>query len=432
VRFENVALIVSPATRPMPSHVLDHISLGKIVQIRERLLDAQAAGAKVYRFESGDPSFSVAPHILAALSDAAARGQTHYVATSGIPALRSAIRRKLERVNDIPLASDDAVFVTNGAMHALFATFEALLDPGDEVILPDPMWTEVAEHVRLAGSYAVGVPLHEADGYVYDPDAVARHVTQRTKAIFLNTPHNPTGAVIDRDRLRALLDIAHKKGLWVVSDEAYEDVIYAPNTHHSAAAVARTISRDLAERVVSVYSFSKSHAMSGLRVGYIATQSAQLQERLPKVLRCSINGVNSVAQWAATAALEGPREHLEAMRAEYLVRRDIMLGALKGIDGVRPFTPQGAFYLWVALDPSLYARLGVADANELSDVLASLGVGSAPGEAFGEHAKDAIRFAYSCDTTMVREGAQVLRALLTGERPLKAGAASSARAGATV
>jgi len=319
------------------------------------------------------------------------------------------------------------VFVTNGAMHALFATFEALLDPGDEVILPDPMWTEVAEHVRLAGAYAVGVPLHEADGYVYDPDAVAKHVTQRTKAIFLNTPHNPTGAVLDRERLRAILEVAHKKDLWVVSDEAYEDIIYEPNKHHSAAAVARTISPELAARVVSVFSFSKSHAMSGLRVGYIATPDAQLQDRLPKVLRCSINGVNSLAQWAATAALEGPRDHLEAMRGEYLVRRDVMLGALRGIDGVRPFTPQGAFYLWVALDPTVYTRLGVADANELSDTLASLGMGSAPGDAFGEHARDALRFAYSCDTAMVREGSVVLRALLTGERPLKPFQASDER-----
>src|SRR5688500_7666087 len=112
----------------MPSHVLDNISLGKIVKIRERLLDAQAAGTKVYRFESGDPSFSVAPHVLAALQDAAARGQTHYVATSGIPALRAAIARKLERVNDIRVG-EEGVFVTNGAMHALFATFDALLDP---------------------------------------------------------------------------------------------------------------------------------------------------------------------------------------------------------------------------------------------------------------------------------------------------------------
>jgi aspartate aminotransferase len=175
----------------MPSHVLDHISLGKIVQIRERLLVAQAAGRTVFRFESGDPSFAPAPHVVAALADAAARGQTHYPPNNGIPPLRSAIRRKLEQVNGIALPDEEGIYVTNGSMHGLFVTFSSLLDAGDEVILPDPMWTEVAENVRLAGGYAVGVPLSAADGYAYDPDAIARHVTLRTKAIFVNTPHNP-------------------------------------------------------------------------------------------------------------------------------------------------------------------------------------------------------------------------------------------------
>lgn len=402
----------------MSSHVLDHLSLGKIVQIRERLLAAQAAGRTVYRFESGDPSFAPAPHVVAALADAAARGQTHYPPNSGIPALRRAIRRKLEQVNGIALPDDDCAYVTNGSMHGLFVTFTSLLDAGDEVILPDPMWTEVAENVRLAGGVAVGVPLRAADGFAYDPAAIARAVTLRTKAIFVNTPHNPTGAVIDRERLLAILRLADARGLWVISDEAYEDIIYPPHRHHSLAALAQQQVPAVAERVVSLWSFSKSHAMSGLRVGYLVTTSAALRDRIPKVLRCSINGVNSVAQWAATAALEGPRDHLEAMRAEYAVRRDVMLGALSGIDGVRPFHPGGGFYLWCELDPSLYARLGVRDADELSSRLADAGVGSAPGDAFGQQCRDAIRFAYSCDTEMVRAGAPVLRAFLTGERPL--------------
>lgn len=401
----------------MPSHVLDHLSLGKIVQIRERLLTAQAAGRTVYRFESGDPSFAPAPHVLAAMADAATRGQTHYPPNNGIPALRTAIRRKLGQVNGIELADEDGIFVTNGSMHGLFVTFAALLDPADEVILPDPMWTEVAENVRLAGGVVVGIPLDAADGYVYDPDAITRRITLRTKAIFVNTPHNPTGAVADRERLLAILRIADERGLWVVSDEAYEDVIYAPNVHHSLLALAQRHVPGVADRVVSLWSFSKSHAMSGLRVGYTVTTNAELRDRFPKVLRCSINGVNSLAQWGATAALEGPHDHVAAMRAEYAVRRDIMLDALGGIDGVQPFVPRGGFYLWCALDPSLYDRLGVRDADALSTRLAAAGIGSAPGDAFGERCKDAIRFAYSCSTEMVRAGAPVLRALLTGKSP---------------
>jgi aspartate aminotransferase len=268
----------------MPSHVLDHISLGKIVQIRERLLSAQAAGRTVFRFESGDPSFAPAPHVIAALADAAARGQTHYPPNSGIPALRAAVRGKLSRLNQVELPDEDGIYVTNGSMHGLFVTFSALLDPADEVILPDPMWTEVAENVRLAGGVAVGVPLRAADGYVYDPDAIAARVTLRTKAIFVNTPHNPTGAVADRERLLAILRLADARGLWVVSDEAYEDVIYPPHAHHSLLALARRHAPAVADRMVSLWSFSKSHAMSGLRVGYAVTTSAELRTASP---RCS-------------------------------------------------------------------------------------------------------------------------------------------------
>jgi hypothetical protein len=240
---------------------------------------------------------------------------------------------------------------------------------------------------------------------------------------------------MERERLLAVLRIADERGLWVVSDEAYEDVIYAPHRHHSLLALAQRHVPGIVGRMVSLWSFSKSHAMSGLRVGYLVTMDPELRDRIPKVLRCSINGVNAPAQWAATAALEGPRDHLEGMRAEYARRRDVMLGALGGIEGVRPFVPGGGFYLWCELDPSLYARLGVHDADELSRRLAAQGVGSAPGDAFGESCKDAIRFAYSCATEMVERGAPVLRALLAGERPLDGAAAAAepvSAAGATL
>ena len=158
--------------------------------------------------------------------------------------------------------------------------------------------------------------------------------------------------------------------------------------------------------------------MSGLRVGYIVTRAPLLHDRIPKLLRCTINGVNSLAQWGALAAVTGSREPLAAMRAEYAKRRDLLLGALTGIEGVRPFAPRGAFYMWVELDPSLYARLGVEDADDLSRALAEQGIGSAPGDAFGRSCNDAIRFAFSCDTEMVREGSAALRRALTGETPL--------------
>jgi aspartate aminotransferase len=396
------------------SHPLDQISLGKIVQIRERLIKSQAEGKQVFRLESGDPSFSVAPHVLAAVERAGAAGKTHYVPNNGIPELRRALAEKLVHKNGLRDVTGDDVFLTNGAMHALYATFGALLMTGDEVIIPDPMWTEVAENIRLAGGVPVGVQLHAAQDFEYDPDAIEAAITDRTVAIFLNTPHNPTGAVLSERTLRRLADLAEKHDLWLVSDEAYEDVIYAPHVHHSIASLAP----ERADRIVSVFSFSKSHAMSGLRVGYIVTSAPILHDRLPKLLRCTINGVNSLAQWAALAAVTGDQAPLAEMRAEYLLRRDLMIDALTGIDGVRPFTARGAFYAWAQLDPSLYARLGVRDADELSDRLAGQGIGSAPGSAFGEASADAIRFSFSCATSMVREGAAAVRAALSSREAL--------------
>ena len=394
------------AAERLAPHRLDEISFGKIVQIRESLLTAQAKGARVVRFESGDPSFAVAPHVLDAIAAAAAAGKTHYVPNDGIPELRSALAEKLRTKNGIVGATAHDVFLTNGAMHALYVAFAALLANGDEVIIPDPMWTEVAENIRLAGGRPVRVPLSASDAFAYDPEAIAAAVTPSTRAIFVNSPHNPTGAVLPRETLMAIVDIAREHGLWIVSDEAYEDVVYEPYAHRSIASLAG----DWAEQVISVYSFSKSHAMSGLRTGYIVAKPALLKSRIQKLLRCTINGVNSLAQWGALAAVTGPQDHLASMRAEYTVRRDILVEALRGIEGVRPFTPHGAFYLWAELDPDLYKRLGVADADALSARLAQDGIGSAPGSAFGESCRDAIRFAFSCDTAMVREGAALLSA----------------------
>lgn len=395
----------------LSANKLDAISFGKIVQIREKLLKAQAGGAKVVRFESGDPSFSVPPHVLDAIAAAGAAGKTHYVPNDGIPELRKALAEKLRTKNGIAGIEPTDVYLTNGAMHALYVTFGSLLAEGDEVIIPDPMWTEVAENIRLAGATPVRVIVDAAHDYAYDPEAIAASITPRTRAIFVNSPHNPTGAVAPRETLEEIVAIARDNDLWIVSDEAYEDVLYAPYVHHSIASLAG----DWAPRVISVFSFSKSHAMPGLRTGYLVTKSAVLQERVQKLLRCTINGVNSLAQWGALAAVTGPQDHLPAMRAEYAVRRTLMFDALSGIPGVRPFNPHGAFYMWAELDPSLYRTLGISGADELSERLAGAGIGSAPGDAFGEHCADAIRFAFSCSTEMVRNGAAQLRAALTGE-----------------
>ncbi len=261
-------------TEKLPAHRLDSISFGKIVQIREGLLRAQAAGKRVIRFESGDPSFSIAPHVAEAIQVAMRAGKTHYVPNDGIPELRAALAEKLRQKNGIKGAKAEEVFLTNGAMHALYVTFGALLEPGDEVILPDPMWTEVAENVKLAGGTPVGVPVRAEEGYAYRPEAIEAAITPRTRAIFVNTPHNPTGAVMPRETLQAILALARAHDLWIVSDEAYEDVIYEPHVHHSLASLAGDWAPRVDQRLLLLQEPRDERAAHGLSAHRLAAAAA--------------------------------------------------------------------------------------------------------------------------------------------------------------
>jgi aspartate aminotransferase len=228
------------------SHIVDSVSLGAIVQVRDRLLKQQAQGVPVLRLESGDPSFDVPPHVAEAMAKALRDGHTHYTASTGIPSLREAVARKVTAENRLPNAGPDDVMVTNGAMHGLYILFAAMLEPGDEVIVPDPMWTEAVDNVRLAGGVPVPVPLDSARGYQYDVAAIDAAVTARTKAVFVNTPHNPTGAVAPRETLASLADLAARHDLLLVSGEAYEHFLFDGLAHVSLgslpAARGRTVS----------------------------------------------------------------------------------------------------------------------------------------------------------------------------------------------
>ena len=386
------------------SHILDLVSLGAIVQVRDRLLDQQAKGRKVLRLESGDPSFDIPAHVREAMEKALRDGLTHYTASTGIPPLREAILRKVTSENGLSVPGADNIVVTNGAMHGLYVLFRAMLDAGDEVILPDPMWTEIAENIRLGGGTPVPVRLHPENGYQYDPDEIESAITPRTRAIFVNTPHNPTGAVASRGTLERIAAIAANHNLTLVSDEAYEHVIYDGQKHTSLGSLPAAQGR-----TVSVYSMSKTYAMSGLRLGYLVVTDTLLLERLKKLVRCTINGVNSVTQYGAVAALNGPQDATRAMAAEYQSRRDMLFAALEESPYLEAFKPGGAFYLWAKMKPDWPGYQGKADDWSMTNYLIDrVGVGSAPGSAFGPAGAGHIRFAFSCSTEQVREAAGLI------------------------
>ncbi len=391
------------------SHILDSVSFGAIVQVRDRLLEQQAAGRRIFRLESGDPSFDTPPHVREATALALAKGHTHYTASTGIQPLREAIVLKVRRDNRLPIDRADQAIVTNGAMHGLYLTFRALLDPGDEVVLPDPMWTEIAENVRLAGGVPVRCPLDFDAPVPYSAAAIERHLSPRTKAVFLNTPHNPTGAVIPKEELERVVELAARRDLRIVSDEAYEHVIFDGREHVSIGSLPGA-----EERTITLFSTSKSYAMSGLRVGYIVSRDAHFLERVKKLLRCTTNGVNSISQHGATAALTGPQEATKAMRDEYQARRDMLLRGLAGLTVLHPVVPQGSFFLWARIDPSWRGYQGASDDWAMTNYLIDRGgVGSSPGTAFGPSGERCVRFAFSCDSRQVEGAVDVVRGLLS-------------------
>jgi aspartate aminotransferase len=270
------------------------------------------------------------------------------------------------------------------------------------------MWTEIAENIRLGGGVPVPVQLAEQQGYQYDIPAIEAAITPKTRAIFVNTPHNPTGAVASREILQGIASLAEKYKLYLVSDEAYEHVIFDSWQHVSLGSLPGA-----QERTLTAFSMSKSYAMSGLRVGYLVVPDGHLLLRLKKLVRCTINGVNSATQYGAAAALDGPQDETHRMARVYQERRDILFEALKGAPYIKPFKPSGTFYLWTRILPDWPGYKDKQDDwSKVNYLVDPAGISSSPGSAFGEAGVDHIRFAFSCSTEQVTEAAGLLTELL--------------------
>lgn len=396
----------------MPSHVLDMIPSSSIVAIRDRLLEMQARGQPVIRMESGDPSFSMPDHIREAIEKALRDGHTHYVASTGVPKLREAAWHKLRQENKIPVRDPGHVLITNGGMHGLYIAFRSLCAPGDQVIVPDPTWPETVEHIRLAQAVPVPCPLDFKRGGYYDPDRIAALVNSQTRAIVINTPHNPTGTIVAPSVLARILEIAEQNDLYVISDEAYEHIVFDDQRHVSIGSLAGA-----GERVISVYSFSKSYAMSGLRLGYVATNDLNLKERMAKMIRCTCNGINAALQYGGVAALQGPSDSISQMRAEYEKRRDLLWQGLKSLPIFEVMKPVGAFYLWARISPEWSGYNGKNDSWAMTNFLIDRGaIGSSPGICFGATGEHWLRFSFSCATEQVIQAVQKINNLFLWER----------------
>ena len=371
------------------------------VQAKAKAL--RARGVDVISFGAGEPDFDTPERIKAAAIEAMRRGETKYTEVAGIPELRAAVCAKLKRDNGLEYEPDD-VLVSCGAKHTLFNMAVAILNPGDEVLIPSPYWVSYPEQARLVGGVSVGVLTREGTGFDLDPERLAAAVTPRTKAIVLNSPNNPTGAVFSVQALEAVARLAVEADLLVVSDECYEALTFE-GRHVSIAALGP----DVKARTLVINTCSKAYAMTGWRIGYAAGPRALIRAMTDVQSQVTSNP-SSVAQWAAVEALAGPQDEVRTMVAEFDRRRHLIVDGLNRLDGVACARPRGAFYAFANVS-GLFGRssAGAAGTTRLGgslDVAAFLleaaRVAVVPGLDFGSDAH--VRLSYATSDALIREG----------------------------
>jgi len=401
----------------MGTHI-DSIPSSGIIRIR----DMMYAVADPYRLDQGDVSFDAPDTVKAGMRQAIDENRSHYAQTGGLPRLRELLADKLRRKNGVPVGGPDEVFVTNGGVHGLYLAFQALLEPGDEVVVPDPQWPQTVGTIVAAHGVPVRCPLHESLNWRLDVDEVASLITPRTRAIYLNSPHNPTGGVLTRQDIEALAGLARDRGLWLVSDEAYEDVMFE-GEHVSPASLP-----GMYGRTISVFTFSKSYAMTGLRLGYLAVKDAALGDRVMKMLVFTTNNVNPVVQHGGIAGLEGSQDVVGRYRQELVARRDLFYAGIEALGGVfsgRP--PAGAFYAFLAIDPTWRRRASrpapaAGDSSQpaslswmLAEYLIRQGrIGCVPGADFGPRGEGFLRFCFARDRSELTGALGAMTELFSG------------------
>ncbi|MBD2186482.1 pyridoxal phosphate-dependent aminotransferase [Aerosakkonema funiforme] len=355
----------------------------------------KATGIDVCSFSTGEPDFDTPEHIKAAAKQALDEGKTKYGPAAGEPKLREAIAHKLKTENHLAYSADN-VIVTNGGKHSLFNLILALIDPGEEVIIPAPYWLSYPEMVRLASGEPIIVPTDEKNNYKITPEQLRQAITPKTRLFILNSPSNPTGVVYTPDEIKALAEVVVEKDIWVVSDEIYEKIIYDGAEHLSIGAV----SPQAFDRTLISNGFAKGYSMTGWRIGYLAGP-VEIIKAASTIQGHSTSNVCTFAQYGAIAALTSPQDCVEEMRQAFAKRRQVMLERLRAIPGLSCPTPDGAFYLFINISKTGLTSLEFCDA-----LLENQQVAAIPGIAFG--ADDCIRLSYATDMSTIEKGMERL------------------------
>jgi aspartate aminotransferase len=373
---------------------LDTVPFSGIIRIRDMMYSVKDP----FRLDQGDVSFDAPDTVKEAMRRAIDENRSHYLQTTGLPRLLELLAEKLRTKNRIPVASPDHIMVTTGGIHGGFITCQALLEPGDEVIIPDPEWPPCAGNIRAAHGVPVPCALHESLGWRYDLDELESKIGSRTRAIYVNSPNNPTGGVLTRADVEAIVALAERRGLWIISDEAYEDVLFDNAEHISPASLPGAY-----DRTISLFTFSKTYAMTGLRLGYVAAKDAVLRDRMKKALFYTASNISSVVQFGGIGALEGSQECVTAFRKELNARRDLFYDGIAAhaknvFSGAKP---RGAFYAFLRMNPNWQPPSETQHESPswaMTEYLISRGrIGCVPGVDFGANGEGCVRFCFARD-----------------------------------
>jgi aspartate aminotransferase len=362
----------------------------------------KASGEDVVNLGVGEPDFNTPAHIKAAGVKAIEDNFTRYTAAGGILDLKEAVVEKFKNDNDLDYSVDQVV-INCGGKHTLYNLAQALFEAGDEVIVPAPYWVSYPSIVELAGAKAVIVPTREGNQFKMTPDELREAVGPNTRALILNSPSNPTGAIYDRKELELLAEVILDKNLTVISDEIYEKLIFDGREFSSPA----NLGEEMKERTIIAHGVAKTYAMTGWRIGFMAGP-VEAAKAVNKLQSQSTSNPCSIAQKAAVAALAGPQDEVERMRAAFEQRRDYVVDALNQIPGVSCFKPGGAFYVFPNLS-SYYGKSAggrtIQGSTDLADyILEKVKVAVVPGAAFGEEA--CVRMSYAASIDDLRKGVE--------------------------
>ncbi|OKH20832.1 aspartate aminotransferase [Hydrococcus rivularis NIES-593] len=351
----------------------------------------KAQGIDVCSFSAGEPDFDTPQHVKEAAKLALDQGKTKYGPASGEPKLRAAIAKKLYEDNHLNYQAEN-IIVTNGGKHSLFNLMLALIEPGDEVIIPAPYWLSYPEMVKIASGTPVIVDTPEENQYKITPDQLRQAITPRTKLFVLNSPSNPTGIVYTPDEIRALAEVIVERDILVVSDEIYEKIVYDGAEHLSIGAV----SEEAFKRTIISNGFAKAYSMTGWRVGYLAGPLELIKATIT-IQSHSTSNVCTFAQHGAIAALEGSQDCVQQMLAAFAKRRQYMLERISAIPNLSCPKPNGAFYVFIDI-----SQTGMASIDFCKALLEEHQVAAVPGIAFG--ADRCIRLSYATDMTTIEKG----------------------------